>query len=178
MVPARMHVGRCERRVLLVACLLPLLVTACGVRQVYTEPGPPMWPSPTGTATFDYHAFVDALKAAGVTAPLVEEGGAPLLNRDVRVYQVELGGSGLGQGTRFDGVVVQVYEYPDQALQQADVGQISPSGSPIGDRMVSWVDQPNFWGRGRLIVLYVGREPAVIQLLDQVMGDPITDHGR
>lgn len=178
MVRARTRVGKSERWVLLVAYLLPLLVTACGVQRVYTEPGPPIWPSPTGTAPFDYHAFVDALQAAGVKAALFEEGDAPLLNRDVRVYQVELGGSGLGQGTRFDGVVIRIYEYPDLASQEADAERISPSGSPIGDRMVTWVDQPNFWGRGRLIVLYVGREPAVIQLLDQVMGDPITHHGQ
>jgi hypothetical protein len=43
--------------------------------------------TPTSTAPFDYHAFVDVLQAAGVTAALVEEGGAPLLNRDVRVHQ-------------------------------------------------------------------------------------------
>jgi len=136
-----------------------------------TRPG-----TPAGTAPFDYHAFVDALQAAGTTAALVEDGGASLLNRDVRVHQVELGGSGLGDGTRLDGVEIQVYEYPDLVSQEADAERISPSGSPIGDRMVTWVDQPNFWGRGRLIVLYVGREPAVIQLLDRVMGDPITHH--
>jgi hypothetical protein len=48
MVRARMRVGTSERWALLAACLLPLLVTACGVQQVYTEPGPPIWSSPTG----------------------------------------------------------------------------------------------------------------------------------
>lgn len=167
MVRARRRVGAiCRGLIAVQAVVLALMGFGCARSS-----------TPTSTAPFDYHAFVDALQAAaGTTAALVKVGGVPLLNRDVRIYQVILGRSGLGKGTQFDGVEIQVYEYPDVASQEVDAAQISPSGSPIGERMVFWADQPNFWSKGQLIVLYVGRDPAVIGLLEQVMGDPITHH--
>jgi hypothetical protein len=53
---------------------------------------------------------------------------------------------------------------------------VSPDGSSIGTSMVTWVDQPNFWARDRLIVLYVGKDAGTIDLLSEVLGEPITSH--
>ena len=39
--------------------------------------------------------------------------------------------------------------------------------------MITWVDQPNFWAEGRVIVLYVGQDANIINLLTSVLGDPI-----
>jgi hypothetical protein len=36
--------------------------------------------------------------------------------------------------------------------------------------MVTWVAAPHFYKGGRLIVLYVGEDGGVIEVLDQVLG--------
>ena len=48
-------------------------------------------------------------------------------------------------------------------------------GSPNPTTMVTWIDQPNFWARGRLIVLYVGRQAATIERLSSALGQPLTE---
>jgi hypothetical protein len=143
-----------------------LIGAACTLPRASPAPSP-----------FDYMAFEEAMREAGASVTVVESEGTPLLSREVTVRKVETGGPALEEGARFKRIEVQTYEYPDRASQEADAAQIAPSGSPIGDRMIFWADQPNFWGKGRLIVLYVGRDPAVIRLLNEVMGDPITQHG-
>ena len=40
--------------------------------------------------------------------------------------------------------------------------------------MVTWVDTQHFWADGRLIVLYVGNDAQVIELLRGALGDPLT----
>jgi hypothetical protein len=39
----------------------------------------------------------------------------------------------------------------------------------------SWIDRPNFWADGRLIVLYLGEDQAVFDLLSSFLGSPITE---
>lgn len=41
--------------------------------------------------------------------------------------------------------------------------------------MVTWIDQPDFWPHGRLIVLYLGQESATIELFSAVLGEPLTE---
>jgi hypothetical protein len=43
---------------------------------------------------------------------------------------------------------------------------------------VDWIDEPRFYKRERLIVLYVGRAPDVIAALAAVLGDPFAGAGR
>ena len=79
-----------------------------------------------------------------------------------------------GQLLSLDGQDVQVFEYPDAAYRQTESDQISSDGSTIGTTMITWVDQPNFWAKGRLIVLYVGRDAATIEMLSGILGEPLT----
>jgi len=81
-----------------------------------------------------------------------------------------------GQLIKVNGVDVQVFEYPDETSRMWDSDKISPDGSSIGTSMVTWVDQPNFWAKGRLIVLYLGEDPGMISLLDSILGESITTH--
>jgi hypothetical protein len=80
-----------------------------------------------------------------------------------------------GRILQVNGSDVQVFEYADAAAREAESSQIGPDGGSIGTTMVTWIDQPNFWAKGRLIVLYVGREAALITTLSAILGDPITD---
>ena len=52
----------------------------------------------------------------------------------------------------------------------AAIQSISQDGSSIGTTMVTWVAAPHFYAAGRLIVLYVGEDGGVIEVLDQVLG--------
>ena len=79
-----------------------------------------------------------------------------------------------GQVIRVNGADVQVFEYVDDTAREAESEQISPDRSAIGTSMVTWVDQPNFWATGRVIVLYVGTDEATLDLLEGVLGKPST----
>jgi hypothetical protein len=61
---------------------------------------------------------------------------------------------------------VQVFEYQDADAVQADAELVSPDGSSVGTSMVTWIDTPHFYRKGKLIV---GSE-GVISMLEAVMG--------
>jgi hypothetical protein len=69
---------------------------------------------------------------------------------------------------------IEVFEYSDEASRKADSDQISPVGHNIGTSMITWVDQPNFWAKGGITVLYVGKDAATIDLLSGSLDNPIT----
>ena len=108
-----------------------------------------------------YIELVDMLRAAGAT---VEPSGTV----EQPFFEVS------GQLIKVNGADVQVFEFPDEATRETVSSLITPEGQPNPTSIVDWVDQPNFWAKGRIIVLYVGKDQAVIDRLSQVMGDPIT----
>ena len=78
-----------------------------------------------------------------------------------------------GQIISVDGYEVQVFEYSnkDDALLAAET--IASDGGSIGTTMVSWIEAPHFFRSGRLIVLYVGGEDAVVEALQAALGPQI-----
>lgn len=79
-----------------------------------------------------------------------------------------------GQILELEASDVQVFQYASEDARQADSDQISGDGSSIGTSMITWIDQPNFWAKDSLIVLYVGTDSVIQSLLSSVLGDPIT----
>ena len=71
-----------------------------------------------------------------------------------------------------DGADVQVFEYPSATRANAGASKVSPTGSPIGQSQISWMDTPNFYKRDRLIVLYVGHSTDVMKPLEAILGSP------
>ncbi len=65
---------------------------------------------------------------------------------------------------------VQVMEYRDADVLDADAAHISPDGSSTGTTMVLWVAPPHFFRADATIVLYVGENPTVIEALTSVVG--------
>ena len=65
---------------------------------------------------------------------------------------------------------MHVFEYADESATEADAALISPDGGSIGTSMVTWVAAPHFYKIGKLIVLYVGNDSAVIKVLESVLG--------
>lgn len=80
----------------------------------------------------------------------------------------------IGQKIKVNDSEAQVFEYSDEAARKTESDQISPDGTNIGTTMITWVDQPNFWAKGRIIVLYLGKDPAILNLFSSVLGDPLT----
>jgi len=71
-----------------------------------------------------------------------------------------------------NGQSVHVFQYSDEDSASADAARVAPSGTPIGSTQITWVDPPRFYMRGRLIVLYVGRDEQVSSMLESVLGQP------
>jgi hypothetical protein len=76
-----------------------------------------------------------------------------------------------------NGAEVQVYEFPDEAARQTAQETINATGNIIGSMTVDWMEEPHFFGAGRLIVLYVGDDQAILDLLSARLGEPFTEGG-
>ena len=137
--------------------LLGLLLVGCA-RAAST----PEAPSAGGEeARFSYDDLMAALEAGGATVE-------PTGELEQAFFSVN------GRTVRMDDADIQVFEYADESSRLAESSLIAPDGGSIGTTMVTWVDQPTFWAKGRLIVLYIGREAAGIEKLSGLLGDPIT----
>ncbi len=66
---------------------------------------------------------------------------------------------------------VQVFEYADAADADDDAAQIGPDGQPR-TAMVEWLAPPHFYRAEQLIVVYVGDDPAGLDLLAGLLGSP------
>jgi len=136
---------------LALAALLCTLALVAGCKPPTTPP------TIGGGPVTDYASLADDLRAAGAT---VEPAGE--VSQDF--FSVK------GQVIKVNGADVQVFEYESEAAAQEEADLVSPTGSPIGTTMVSWVETPHFYGAGRLIVLYVGGNDAVTALLEDALG--------
>lgn len=108
-----------------------------------------------------YIELVDALRAAGA---MVEPQG----EIEQPFFSVK------GQKIAVNNAEVQVFEYSDEATRRAESDLISPDGTSVGTTMITWVGQPNFWAKGRIIMLYLGKDQAILSLFNSVLGDPLT----
>jgi len=144
-----------------------LVAAACGVGPSPTatpESPPPSSPtaggSTAGGLSPDVAAFGGALQAGG--AAVTELG---TFNPD------PLGGRGIHLCVARE--QVNVYVYGSEQERQAVADRIDPDDpGNVGTAMVSWVGNPRFWQRDRLIVLYLGKDPAVEAGISAVLGEP------
>jgi hypothetical protein len=110
----------------------------------------------------DHVSLVDALRAQGVTVAIRGDVEQPFL----RAKGVRLGLSG---GPLPKAVEVQAYTYDDADTARADAGAIGDDGNPR-TMMITWVDDPHFFLKERVIVLYVGKDPQALTLLRSQLG--------
>lgn len=75
-----------------------------------------------------------------------------------------------GQIIRINGMDVQVFEYESPEAMENEAAQVAPDGGSVGNSMVSWIDSPHFFKAGRILVLYVGSDQTVLDLLEKVLG--------
>lgn len=144
--------------VLLLFVLVLGIVTACG-RGTAASPDAVSH----GNEVTDYVSLVDALRAEGATVEPAGSVSQPF-------FSVE------GQAVTVNGEQVQVFEFADAATVDAAAEDISPDGSSVGTSMMTWVAPPHFYKAGKLIVLYVGENEAVLTALESVLGEQIAGH--
>jgi len=155
-----------DQRVYLFGLLaLSLALAACGSTSAATEPPTP---EPTQAPVVShpnvvggYVDLVDALTKGGAKVELGEDVDQAFFSVPGRILKV-------------NGADVQVFEYDDAAAREAESANITPDGQPSPTMMVTWVDQPNFWAKGRVIVLYLGQDADMIERLTQILDKPIT----
>ncbi|MDP2729524.1 MAG: hypothetical protein Q8O55_03460 [Dehalococcoidales bacterium] len=123
--------------------------------------------SSTVMEVMDYERLVDGLREAGAT---VEEAG-----------ETELPGAGTpifsvtSKITSVNEENIWMLEFSDEATAKAEAKFVSPdgfnlSGPGIGVH-VDWIAPPHWYNKGRIIVLYVGRNQATIDLLENLLGE-------
>jgi hypothetical protein len=111
-----------------------------------------------GGSVEDYVSLVDALRAAGATVE-------PSDTVEQAFFSVT------GQIIKVNGADVQVFEYESAEAMETDVSQVAHDGGSIGTSMVTWMAAPHFFKTGRVLVLYVGDDAAVLDLLKSVLGE-------
>ena len=163
-----------KARIAVVLLLGIILVSglACDGGEVLTStPTPTTIPTPTPTPATtpivtDYISLIDNLREAGAT--VVDTGVVGQMDCfsvDSKVITV-------------NGSDVQVWEYEDAAAADTEAALISPDGFSIKHTFnnngqicgYGWIASPHFYKASNLIVLYVGENQAVIDVLETVLG--------
>jgi hypothetical protein len=115
---------------------------------------------PTDLGTVD--AFVRLLEQHGAT--VARAGAFPQSSHSY--FSVT------GEGLVVNGAEVTVFAYRSVDRAANDAARVSPTGSPIGETQISWMDIPHLYRRDRLIVLYVGHSAELLKVLERVLGPP------
>lgn len=124
-------------------------------------------PTPATTPIVtDYISLIDNLRGAGATVVNTGEvAQQPCFSVDAKVITV-------------NGSDVQVFEYEDAAATDTEAALISPHGFSINKTSndngqicnISWIASPHFYKASNLIVLYIGENQTVIDVLKSVLG--------
>jgi hypothetical protein len=129
-----------------------------------------------------------AVEAAGERLAPTALGGVEGLKADLRaagatVEQVRtfpgraLPFAGLGVELCVDGQRVDTWVYDSVAERATDAALIDRDDPRhVGDAIAEWQGRVMFWERDRVIVLYLGGQPNVAQVLGSVLGQPVAQN--
>jgi hypothetical protein len=134
----------------IVFLLLALAMSSCGTS---ATPIPPSEPH----TVQDQASLLSFLQAAGAT---VETGDS--ITQEFFTPE--------GQTLKVNGADLQVFEYESAEAMEKQASQVAPDGGSIGTSMVTWIDTPHFYKAGRIIVLYLGKDQSVLDLLNKALG--------
>lgn len=151
-----MRPSRLRKVALKVGLGLLVVSLACSSTEPPTRPG--------GGPVEGINDLIAALQAAG--ADVVRAGVLPIdSNPFFSVATTNL---------KVDGLTVHVWEYATAAEADAEAALVGPDGYEIiGRAMVDWVGPPHWYRGSRILVLYVGRDEAVLSMLASVLGPQI-----
>jgi hypothetical protein len=109
-----------------------------------------------GAESLDAQGLIDTLRAKGLRVTPGDKVIQPFFSIEGRAYKV-------------NDADVQVFEFPDAAGAQASIAKLSPEGS-APNAVIDWVGPPHFYQIGRVIVLYVGEDRTIIDVLTTILG--------
>ena len=142
--------------------ILAFLVSGCTASSTViataTSPAAPTESPATESASVEDKAgLIVALQALGGTVETGDPVSQPFFTPEGSIIKV-------------NGADVQVFEYESAEAMESEASQVSSDGGSIGTSMVSWMDAPHFYKTGKIIVLYVGSDTTVLELLEGVLG--------
>lgn len=108
-------------------------------------------------AVQDLNTLMAALQAAGLTVETGESVTQPFFTVP-------------GQTIKINGQDVQVFAYDTAQAMEAEASKIAPDASTIGTNMPSWMSDPHFYKLGNMLVLYVGQDQKILDILSGVLG--------
>lgn len=76
-----------------------------------------------------------------------------------------------GRILKVNGTDVQVFEYKSADAMEAEAALVASDGGSVGTSMMMWMATPHFFKSGRLLVLYVGDDAAMLDLLKSALGE-------
>jgi hypothetical protein len=137
-------------------------ISGCSSAASAQDPVSPTLTPPPGTASHGnpiggHVEFVDTLRAAGANVEPTGPVTQPFFTPEGHILKV-------------NGADVQVFEYENEEAMESEASQIAPDGGSTSTTMITWMDAPHFYKLGRIIVLYVGSDTAMLDLLEQVLG--------
>jgi hypothetical protein len=115
--------------------------------------------TPFDASVTDYTSLVEAIKSRGVMVEFVDEISAESSSFSVPIKVISVGGSD-----------IQVYQFQSESDAEESSLEISEDGTEIGTSIIRWIDTPHFYTKGNIIVLYVGQNPEIMNLLESFLG--------
>jgi hypothetical protein len=115
----------------------------------------------------DQVSLIDALRGKNLTVDISGSASQPFLNPQSGTAVR------LSSGSIATPADLQLFEYGSAEAAGADAKRISPDGSGTATTKISWVNAPHFFLKGRVLVLYLGSDPAVLNILKGVLGRQI-----
>jgi len=108
--------------------------------------------------------MIDALRSKNVMVAISGTVSQPFLSPQSGTAVL------LSSGPLTTAADVQLFEYGSASEASADAKRISSDGSGTASTKISWVAPPHFFLKGRVLALYVGSDPAVLSLLQSLLG--------
>ena len=143
-----------KSRVWIVSLLVAALtLSGCANTSLAASPAATTGP----VAVEDQATLISAVEASGATVEIGEPVSQVFFDAEGNILKV-------------NGADVQVFEYASAEEMESEASQVSSDGGSIGTSMVTWIDVPHFYKAGRIIVLYVGSDAFVLDLLENALG--------
>lgn len=133
--------------------VIGLLLAACGTGPAQSHGGPVQ----------DQVSLIDTLRGRNLTVDISGTVSQPFLHPQSGTT-VRLSGGALT--TPAD---LQLFEYSTASAARADAGRISSDGTETATTKINWVAPPHLFMKGRVMVIYVGSDPAVLSVLRDVL---------
>lgn len=105
----------------------------------------------------DLDSLMEALRAAGATVEPGDTVEQPFFTASGHVIKI-------------NGADLQVFVYDTAEAMEAEAAQVAEDGGSVGTNMVAWIGPPHFYKLGSMIMLYVGEDQTVLDLLNKVLG--------